>query len=189
MYVMYVCIYCNFHPCCSLNIPSVFQVLNSSCPIDTDLAQASPGVWAGGYVSAIALWLQPCGQSIWAWPPLADCVWTTALEWKRSGCKAICLEVGLGLERGLLPITLVAEPPWKTGASRGGHVRGFCRWRNISNQLASLVPSFDPSKNDLAVYQQKVELVLAAWPKTKITELVTRVNCCRTMKRRFTWSC
>ena len=69
---MYV--YCNFHPCCSLNIPSVFQVLNSSCPIDTDLAQASPGVWAGGYVSAIALWLQPCGQSIWAWPPLADCV-------------------------------------------------------------------------------------------------------------------
>eukprot|EP00435_Cladocopium_sp_Y103_P026541 s2495_g6.t1 len=49
----------------------------------------------------------------------------------------------------------------------------------ISNQLAMLVPSFDPSKDDMMIYQQKVELVLAAWPKGKITELVTRLilNC------------
>ena len=49
----------------------------------------------------------------------------------------------------------------------------------ISNQLANLVPSFDPSKDNMTIYQQKVELVLAAWPKTKITELVTRLilNC------------
>eukprot|EP00435_Cladocopium_sp_Y103_P030666 s3392_g7.t1 len=49
----------------------------------------------------------------------------------------------------------------------------------ISNQLAMLVPTFDPSKDDMMIYQQKVELVLAAWPKGKITELVTRLilNC------------
>lgn len=41
--------------------------------------------------------------------------------------------------------------------------------------MASLVPTFDPSKDDTVVYQQKVELVLAAWPKARITELVTRL--------------
>ena len=45
----------------------------------------------------------------------------------------------------------------------------------VSNQLAALVPSFDPSKDDMTIYSQKVELVLAAWPKEKITELTTRL--------------
>ena len=50
---------------------------------------------------------------------------------------------------------------------------------SVSNQLASLVPSFDPAVDDLLVYQQKVELVLAAWPKGRLTELITRLilNC------------
>jgi len=57
---------CNFHPCCSLNIPSVFQVQNSSCPIDTDLAQASPwglGGWARQCHSLVvaALWAEQLG--------------------------------------------------------------------------------------------------------------------------------
>ena len=30
------------------------------------------------------------------------------------------------------------------------------------NHLASLVPTFDPSKDDMIIYSQKVELVLAA---------------------------
>eukprot|EP00435_Cladocopium_sp_Y103_P002596 s5225_g1.t1 len=50
----------------------------------------------------------------------------------------------------------------------------------VSHQLATLVPSFDPAKgDDLQIYQQKVELVLSAWPKDKIHELVTRLilNC------------
>ena len=49
----------------------------------------------------------------------------------------------------------------------------------VGTQLSTLVPSFDPSKDTLQVYQQKVELVLAAWPKTRITELVMRLilNC------------
>ena len=45
----------------------------------------------------------------------------------------------------------------------------------VSNQLASLVPSFDPSKDDLQTYQQKVQLVLTVWPAGKISELVTRL--------------
>ena len=45
----------------------------------------------------------------------------------------------------------------------------------VSNQLASLVPTFDPSRDDLVTYQQKVELVTAAWPKSKLTELTTRL--------------
>ena len=45
----------------------------------------------------------------------------------------------------------------------------------IPNQLATLVPSFDPSKDDLQVYSQKVHLLLQAWPENKYTELVTRL--------------
>ena len=45
----------------------------------------------------------------------------------------------------------------------------------VSNQLSSLVPGFDPAVDDMLVYQQKVELVLAAWPPTKLKELVTRL--------------
>ena len=45
----------------------------------------------------------------------------------------------------------------------------------VSNQLASLVPNFDPATDDVLMYQKRVELVLAAWPKTRLTELVTRL--------------
>lgn len=47
--------------------------------------------------------------------------------------------------------------------------------QNISSQLAYLVPSFDPSKDDLRVYKQKVQLVHAAWPSSKVSELITRL--------------
>jgi len=46
---------------------------------------------------------------------------------------------------------------------------------SISTQLAYLVPSFDPSKDDLQLYQQKVQLVFSAWPPSKINELITRL--------------
>ena len=50
---------------------------------------------------------------------------------------------------------------------------------NVSNQLALLVPTFDPSKDDLQVSQQKVALLLEAWPTNKYTELAARLilNC------------
>ena len=50
----------------------------------------------------------------------------------------------------------------------------------VNNQLASLVPTFDPAVDDLLIYQQKVQLVTAAWPKTKLTELATRLILGRT---------
>ncbi|CAL1168143.1 unnamed protein product [Cladocopium goreaui] len=46
---------------------------------------------------------------------------------------------------------------------------------SIPSQLAILVPSFDPSKDDLQVYQQKIQLVLAVWPPGKLSELITRL--------------
>ena len=45
----------------------------------------------------------------------------------------------------------------------------------LSSQLAFLVPSFDPSKDDMQVYQQKVQLVFSVWPASKISELITRL--------------
>ena len=54
--------------------------------------------------------------------------------------------------------------------SSGGEAQG-----GISNQLATLVPSFDPSKDELQMYQQKVQLVLSVWPSNRISELVTRL--------------
>ena len=45
----------------------------------------------------------------------------------------------------------------------------------ISNQMAQLVPSFDPSKDDLEQYKQKVELLSEIWPENKVNELITRL--------------
>ena len=45
----------------------------------------------------------------------------------------------------------------------------------IPNQLAVLVPSYDPSKDDLTIYQQKVELLTATWPEGRLIELATRL--------------
>ena len=45
----------------------------------------------------------------------------------------------------------------------------------VPNQLAMLVPSFDPSKDDIEDYTTKVELLLEAWPSDKYMELATRL--------------
>ena len=37
------------------------------------------------------------------------------------------------------------------------------------------MPSFDPATDELQVFQQKVQLVAAAWPKNRMTELITRL--------------
>ena len=44
-----------------------------------------------------------------------------------------------------------------------------------SNNMATLVPSDDPSKDDLEQYTQKVELLAEIWPSTKINELIARL--------------
>ena len=43
------------------------------------------------------------------------------------------------------------------------------------NQLAVLVPTFDPSIDNVEIWSSKVELLLHAWPQNKILELVTRL--------------
>lgn len=49
----------------------------------------------------------------------------------------------------------------------------------VRNQLATLVPSFDPSKDSLEIWSQKVELLAITWPPSKLSELATRLilNC------------
>ena len=45
----------------------------------------------------------------------------------------------------------------------------------VPSQLASLVPTYDPSKDDLEIYTQKVELLTTTWPSDKFGELATRL--------------
>lgn len=49
----------------------------------------------------------------------------------------------------------------------------------VPNQLAMLVPTFDPAKDDLKTFTQKIELVTTAWPENRYGELATRIilNC------------
>lgn len=41
--------------------------------------------------------------------------------------------------------------------------------------LTALVPTFDPSKDDLEQYTQKVELLSDIWPRERMNELITRL--------------
>ncbi len=45
----------------------------------------------------------------------------------------------------------------------------------VPTQLAVLVPTFDPSRDDLTQYTKKVQLLTGMWPEGKWTELATRL--------------
>ena len=45
----------------------------------------------------------------------------------------------------------------------------------VPNQLAILVPSFDPAVDNVEIWTSKVELLLLTWPPNKIRELATRL--------------
>ena len=45
----------------------------------------------------------------------------------------------------------------------------------VPSQLAALVPTYDPSKDELEIYVQKVELLTTTWPSDKFGELATRL--------------
>lgn len=49
----------------------------------------------------------------------------------------------------------------------------------VPNQLAMLVPSFDPATDSVETWTQKIEMLLVAWPRQKLDELATRLvlNC------------
>lgn len=64
-------------------------------------------------------------------------------------------------------------PPSSQGSEDGsGTGSGM---NSVSNQLASLVPSFDPAVDDVTIWSNKIELLLEAWPPTKLVELATRL--------------
>ena len=44
-----------------------------------------------------------------------------------------------------------------------------------SNHMATLVPTFDPAKDDLEQYAQEVELLSKIWPGGKLNDLITRL--------------
>eukprot|EP00435_Cladocopium_sp_Y103_P070766 s168_g36.t1 len=46
---------------------------------------------------------------------------------------------------------------------------------NVPTQLTTLVPAFDPSKDDLEQYVQKIEMLADIWPAEKLNELATRL--------------
>ena len=45
----------------------------------------------------------------------------------------------------------------------------------IPNQLALLVPTFDPAVDNVEIWSSKVELLLHTWPTGKVSELATRL--------------
>ena len=45
----------------------------------------------------------------------------------------------------------------------------------VPSNLTQLVPTFDPSSDDVETWAKKVELLAKVWPKEKIAELVTRL--------------
>lgn len=45
----------------------------------------------------------------------------------------------------------------------------------VPSNLAQLVPSFDPSVDEVETWAKKVELLAKVWPKEKISELTTRL--------------
>lgn len=45
----------------------------------------------------------------------------------------------------------------------------------VPSNLTALVPSFDPSTDDVETWTKKVELLAKVWPKEKLSELSTRL--------------
>ena len=62
-----------------------------------------------------------------------------------------------------------------TPATGGSATGGSSDDANGFFQLNAMVPTFDPATDDVHVWSGKVELLLAVWPKARITELATRL--------------
>lgn len=62
-----------------------------------------------------------------------------------------------------------AEPGTSAGQTTGSSQA------EVTNQLSTLVPSFDPAVDSVEIFSNKVTLLLAAWPQGKILELATRL--------------
>ena len=65
--------------------------------------------------------------------------------------------------------------PSATGGGSEAAPAGASDESTITSQLNSLVPTFDPSTDDVNIWTGKVELILSAWPKNRVAELATRL--------------
>ena len=54
-------------------------------------------------------------------------------------------------------------------------VSGDGQRESVQNQLAQLVPTYDPGVDSVETWSQKIQLLLQAWPESKLTELATRI--------------
>ena len=59
--------------------------------------------------------------------------------------------------------------------SAGGQTSTSDGAGGVPNQLAMLVPSFDPATDNVDIWSSKVTLLLEAWPQNKIIEMITRL--------------
>ena len=49
------------------------------------------------------------------------------------------------------------------------------RTASSENQLAALIPTFDPAVDNVEQWSQKIELLTQVWPESRLSELATRV--------------
>ena len=56
-----------------------------------------------------------------------------------------------------------------------GDVRETTSAATVPTQLTYLVPTFDPAKDDLETYAQKVVMLSEIWPAEKLNELATHL--------------
>ena len=117
----------------------------------------------------------------WQGPPLVFSVWQLPLIYIGSGAPDTLSGASRGYQRCIADIYRLwkwwpgrwQDMPSGSDGAAGAEVSET--GGTVSSQLAFLVPSFDPSKDDLQLYQQKVQLVFAVWPSNKVSELITRL--------------
>ena len=71
-------------------------------------------------------------------------------------------------------LTVLAMPP-KAATTEPADTSDTGGYQQVPTQLAILVPTFNPSTDDIKVYSQKVELLTSAWPSNRLSELATRL--------------
>ena len=71
-------------------------------------------------------------------------------------------------------LTVLAMPP-KAATTEPADPSDTGGYQQVPTQLAILVPTFNPSTDDIKVYSQKVELLTSAWPSNRLSELATRL--------------
>ena len=71
-------------------------------------------------------------------------------------------------------LTVLAMPP-KAATTEPADTSDTGGYQQVPTRLAILVPTFNPSTDDIKVYSQKVELLTSAWPSNRLSELATRL--------------